>query len=136
MIIGGAAITGIITIITAVSITITIRITGTTTCITKAEWDGTTTQLTIPIDHTRVVMMAAECTEEEEHITLLMRMFEQEVHLTIDSGVAMCVAGHSHLKQVVEYPILERVRLQVEQLVEQLVGKESNRRPPERVRLQ
>jgi hypothetical protein len=69
MIIGGAAITGIITIITAVSITITIRITGTTTCITEAEWDGTTTLLTIPIDHT-----AVECTEEEGHLTLLMRV--------------------------------------------------------------
>lgn len=134
MIIGGAAITGIITIITAVSITITIRITGTTTCITKAEWDGTTTQLTIPIDHTRVVMTAAECIEEEERLTLLMRVCGQEVHLTIDSGVAACVADHSHLMQVVEYPILERVRLQADLLVEQLVNKESNRRPPEQHR--
>jgi hypothetical protein len=130
MIIGDVAITGIITIITAVSITITIRITGTTTCITEAELDDMTTQLTILIDHTRVVMTAAECTEEEERLTLLMKVFEQEVHLTIDSGVAMCVAGHSHLKQVVEYPILERVRLQADLLV----NKESNRRPPEQHR--
>ena len=130
MIIGGAAITGIITIITAVSITITIRITGTTTCITEVEWDDMTTLLTIPIDHMMVDMTAAECTEEEGHLTLLMKVFDRETHPTIDSEAAMCVAGPSHLMQVVEYPILERVRLQADLLV----NKESNRRPPEQHR--
>lgn len=96
MIIGGAAITGIITIITAVSITITIRITGTTTCITEVGWDGTTTRLTILTNHTRVVVVAVEFTEE------LMKVCVQEVRPIISSEAAVCVAGHKHLNQVVE----------------------------------
>lgn len=89
MIIGGAAIAGIITIITAVSITITIPITDITTCITKAESDDRIMRLTIPIDPTNAVMMIVECTEEEEFLTLLTRVCDQEDHPMINSGVAM-----------------------------------------------
>jgi hypothetical protein len=89
MIIGGAAITGIITIITAVSITIITLITDTTTCITEAESDDRIMRLTILTNHTNAVMVIAECTEEEGHLTLSMGVCDRENHPMINSGVAM-----------------------------------------------